>query len=139
MLLSSVTSRTLDMQELHPFFDWRLFSAPPGWEREDGGVVVPALYVRSAEGDWDPVRTPREGSGYDAQHYAWQLDYIAGTTGGALDTAALLAFASHIAGGSQHVRLASETLVPGRILLGLPADTAHVITFVTPPSPLGNP
>lgn len=72
MVLSYGVSKRSDVRELYPFFHWRLFAEPIGWE----GETSYRLYTRAAEGGrWErqPVRSV---PGYSAKDYIYQWNSL---------------------------------------------------------------
>ena len=126
MLANTLTSRVLGAPELHPFFEWRLYSAPPGWDREDGGLEVPALYAQHSDGEWRRVQPAYAQLGFTQQQYAAQLDYLAMQRDRPDAQRRLLLLAEAVTEPGQPVRLTTETYTPARAVAGLPPDTTHL-------------
>lgn len=126
MLANTVSSRILGAPELHPFFEWRLYSAPPGWDRADGGVDAFALYTQRSNGSWKPVRPAYAQLGFTQQQYAAQLDYLAAQREHPDALERLLFLAETVAESGRPVRLTIETYTPARAAAGLPPDTTHL-------------
>lgn len=111
------TYKLFGIKELYPFFYWRLFSTPVGWD----GAETYRLYSRpSPDADWER-HTIEPVSGYSVKDYQYQWVYLVNRAlkdpsnrTGAQDRLAI--FAALTAPAQTDYRVVRETYMPLELL-----------------------
>ena len=134
MLGSYGTYKLLGIKELYPFFYWRLFSTPVGWD----GAQTYRLYSRTEpDATWER-HAIRPAAGYSIKDYQYQWVHLVNRAiedpaneTGARDRLAVFAELTAPDGGTY--RVVEETYMPLELLRDSSRyDTTTVLRFTRP-------